>query len=296
MGPERRLQPGPLNDTLRACAAYLARARSMGIARLPAYATSAVRKASNPSELIRPLNELGVDVAVLSEEEEGRFNLLGALARAGSGQADDSAARARGEGVAVGPAGRILVADPGGDSTEICADPDSLGWRSAPVASLPFGSVSLQERFGTARDNEALPWEALRPVVEETRTLVQGFPPARPFLGAGLMPAIRMNAPIQAALEAVNHRPAEAHGAGGPYRYGELEALTKAAAALDHAGRARLMDGEPLGKIDRTCYGFASWLGLLQALKAESFRVEPWGIKLGAALALNPPSSPGAHG
>jgi hypothetical protein len=47
------------------------------------------------------------------------------------------------------------------------------------------------------------------------------------------------------------------------------------------------MDGEPLGKVDRSCYGFASWLGVLQALDAEQFLVEPWGIKLGAALVLN---------
>jgi hypothetical protein len=58
-------------------------------------------------------------------------------------------------------------------------------------------------------------------------------------------------------------------------------------ASRDHAGRAALMDGEPLGKIDRTCYGFASWLGALDALGAKTFTIEPWGIKLGAALFLN---------
>jgi hypothetical protein len=107
------------------------------------------------------------------------------------------------------------------------------------------------------------------------------------FVGAGLIPAIRINAPIQRALEQVNGRALTAHGEGGSYLRAELETLCRHTAALDHAGRAALLDGEPIGKVDRTCYGFASWLGILDALGADAFHVEPWGIKLGAVIALN---------
>ena len=164
-------------------------------------------------------------------------------------------------------------------------------WKTAPVASLPFGSVSLQEKYGTKHDNSPIRWQRLETVAAETRDLVRDFAPAKAFLGRGLMPAIRINLPIQRALEQVNGLPPAAHGQGGTYTYRHLEALSQAMAATDHAGRAALMEGEPLGKVDRSCYGFASWLGVLQALDAKEFHVEPWGIKLGAAIHLNPSDS-----
>jgi exopolyphosphatase/pppGpp-phosphohydrolase len=263
MGPDRRLQPGPLNDTVAAVKQFLNRAKDFGLATVPAYGTSAVRKAANPEDLILPLKALGVETCILSEEDEGRWNLCGALA-----QGLPSA----------------LVLDPGGDSSELCGGSD---WRTAPVASLPFGSVSLQEKYGSGADNKPLPWSLLERVAAETAEVVRRYPPARPFLGQSLVPAIRMNPPIQRALEQANGQPPEEHGEGGVYAYEELEVLTRAVARLDHAGRAALMAGEPLGKVDRTSYGFASWLGTLQALGAKNFTVEPWGIKLGAAIVLN---------
>jgi exopolyphosphatase/pppGpp-phosphohydrolase len=264
MGPQRRLQGGPIAETLAAAEAYLAQARGLGIERLPAYGTSAIRKAANPQDLTDPLKAMGIATWVLGEEDEGRWNLLGAQARRRQGA--------------------VLVLDPGGDSSEVCG---GTHWRSAPVASLPLGSVSLQEKYGSPQDNAPIPWDQLVVVAADTRELVRHFAPAKPFLGQALVPAIRVNLPIQRALEQVNGLAPAGHGDGGPYSYRHLEALTKAVAATDHAGRAALMAGEPLGKLDRSCYGFASWLGVLQALDAKEFMVEPWGIKLGAALVLN---------
>jgi exopolyphosphatase/guanosine-5'-triphosphate,3'-diphosphate pyrophosphatase len=264
MGEERTLKAGPIADTVAACTAFLKLAQGLGVARVPAYGTSALRKAQNPEALFEPLEALGIATCVLSEEEEGRLNLLGAQGHQ------------EGKG--------LLVLDPGGDSSECCGGDD---WRTAPVASLPFGSVSLQERFGTRHDNDPIPWRRLQETTAFAKAAALGHPNFAGFAGQGLMPAIRMNLPIQRALEQVNGLPKAAHGAGGTYTYQHLEALSQAVAATDHAGRTRMMDGEPLGKVDRSCYGFASWLGVLQALEAESFIVEPWGIKLGAAKFLN---------
>jgi len=266
MGTQRRLQPGPIADTLSACAVFAKKAKTFGVETVPAYGTSAVRKATNADDLITPLRRrFDVMTTVLGEEDEGRLNLLGVLSHT--------------------PDSKVLVLDPGGDSSEACGGED---WKTAPVASLPFGSVSLQEKYGTKHDNSPIRWERLQKVATETRDLVRGFGPAKAFLGQRWMPAIRINLPIQRALEQVNGLPQAAHGQGGTYTYAQLEALSKAVAATDHAGRAALMDGEPLGKVDRSCYGFASWLGVLQALEAQEFHVEPWGIKLGAAIYLNP--------
>ena len=281
MGEERTLKPGPLADTLNACRDFLSRARAMGLPDPPAYATSAVRKAANPEALLDPLRAMGVTASILGWEDEGRLNLLGLQARLRSSAV---------------PAQRPLVMDPGGDSTEICADLDTAGWERARVASLPFGSVSLQEEFGSSRDNEPLAWTLMEEVAGRAARVLRTFPDAFPFAGAGLLPAIRMNLPIQRALERINGLPAAGHGEGGTYALHALEALCRETASRDHAGRAALMAGEPMGKVDRTCYGFASWLGILRSLEADRFLVEPWGIKLGAALALNPPSTTGTHG
>ena len=246
----------------------IAKARERGVERLPTYATSAVRKAANPQDLLGPLAALGIETKVLSEEDEGRLNLLGAAVR--SGRKDS-----------------VLVIDPGGDSTECTADMDGGGWMAARVASLPFGSVSLQEAHGSAADNDPIAWERLAAASAAAKAAASAHPLFGAFVGAGLIPAIRINAPIQRALEQANGRPLAAHGEGGTYGRAELERLCRRTASLGHAGRAALLDGEPIGKVDRTCYGFASWLGILDALGADAFQAEPWGIKLGAVIALN---------
>jgi exopolyphosphatase/pppGpp-phosphohydrolase len=274
MGDEATLKPKPVSDTLSACADFLARARTLELRRLPAYGTSALRKAKNPELLFHALEQMGMEPIILGPEEEGRLNLLGLLA----GQAGLTRA---------GDATKPLVIDPGGDSTELCADLDRQGWERATVASLPLGSVSLQERFGSGRDNQALAWEPLERVVVHARETLERFPAARPFAGASPLPSIRMNLPVQRALDRVNGLAEAAHGRGGPYTRAELLVLVRELAARDRAGRAALLDGEPLGKMDRTAYGMASWLGILEGLQSEHFLVEPWGIKLGAALFLN---------
>lgn len=298
MGEERTLKAGPLAETLAACEAFQRKARELGAGTLPAYATSAVRKAKNPEALVGPLKAMGIDVRVLTEDEEGRWNYLGATARVLGTRPEGASLRAT-DTPRVGPLGvpsgtplpvasRVLVIDPGGDSTESTGDVSGEGWESAVVASLPFGSVSLQEAHGSAADNEPIPWQRLEAALEAAKGASLGHPNFSKFVGAGFVPAIRMNYPIQRALEGVNVRPLTAHGEGGLYTRDELAELTRQTALLDHAGRAALLEGEPIGKVDRTCYGFASWLGILDALQAKAFTVEPWGIKLGAVIALNP--------
>lgn len=267
MGPENMLKAGPIVATLRACEGFLAQAKSLGVERVPAYATSAVRKAENADELLKPLQGLGIEARILGEDEEGRLNLLGVQARI--------------------PDAKFLVIDPGGDSTETTADLSGAGWDKAQVASLPFGSVSLQERFGSEHDNAPIAWAQLQKAVEAAKDAALRHPQFKAFIGAGLMPAIRMNAPIQRALQEVNGRVRTPHGEGDLFSRFELEQLDRRLASMDHGARGKLLEGEAIGKVDRTCYGFASWLGILDALGAEAFVVEPWGIKLGAVIALN---------
>jgi exopolyphosphatase/pppGpp-phosphohydrolase len=262
MGAEMILQPGPLNDTIAAVQDYVIQGHAWGLDILPAYGTSALRKAKNREILIRDLHErFDMEVSILSEVEEGRLNLLGAQHRS------------------------PLVIDPGGDSTDCAWGKD---WRSADTASLPFGSVSLQEKFGHEIPGEAIGEESLEALRRWVKQSLDSFAPALALKKSGISPAIRMNLPIQAALNLF----AGGHRGGGlraDHAYGidDLRSLTAAMAAMTHDSRAQLISGEPVGKVDRTPFGFASWIAILEWMDAGSFKVEPWGIKLGAALVLN---------
>lgn len=124
--PEKRLQAEPIRRTIAVAAGYADRARRLGAGPIAACATSAAREARNGDEFLEAARSAGIDIRVISEEEEARLTLLGV--RHGLGW----------------PPGTMLVFDIGGGSTELMLARDS----GPPVfASLPLGAVKLTEQF-----------------------------------------------------------------------------------------------------------------------------------------------------
>ncbi len=124
----RRFHPDALARTFDAVDTYAARVRDLGVDRVRFLATSAARDVSNRDILFDGVRErLGIDVEVITGDEEARLSFLGALS---GGPVD---------------AGPVLVMDVGGGSTElILGDLDG----SVRVArSLDMGSVRIRERF-----------------------------------------------------------------------------------------------------------------------------------------------------
>ena len=124
----RRFHPDALARTFAAVDTYAARIRELGVGQVRFLATSAARDVSNRDEFFDGVRDrLGVDVDVITGDEEARLSFLGALS---------------GGPVAAGP---VLVMDVGGGSTElILGDLDG----SVRVArSLDMGSVRIRERF-----------------------------------------------------------------------------------------------------------------------------------------------------
>ena len=124
----RRFHPDALARTLAAVDTYAARIRELGVDQVRFLATSAARDVSNRDEFFDGVRDrLGVDVDVITGDEEARLSFLGALS---------------GGPVSAGP---VLVMDVGGGSTElILGDLDG----SVRVArSLDMGSVRIRERF-----------------------------------------------------------------------------------------------------------------------------------------------------
>ena len=124
----RRFHPDALARTFAAVDMYAARIRDLGVDQVRFLATSAARDVSNRDEFFEGVRErLGVDVDVITGDEEARLSFLGALS---------------GGAVAAGP---VLVIDVGGGSTElILGDLDGSVRYSR---SLDMGSVRIRERF-----------------------------------------------------------------------------------------------------------------------------------------------------
>jgi exopolyphosphatase / guanosine-5'-triphosphate,3'-diphosphate pyrophosphatase len=124
----RRFHPDALARTFAALDTFAARIRELDVERVRFLATSAARDVSNRDELFSGVRDrLGVDVDVISGDEEARLSFLGALS---------------GGPVAAGPA---LVMDVGGGSTELILGELDGDVRAA--RSLDMGSVRIRERF-----------------------------------------------------------------------------------------------------------------------------------------------------
>lgn len=124
----RRFHPDALARTFAAVDTYAARIRDLGVDRVRFLATSAARDVENRDEFFDGVRDrLGVDVDVISGDEEARLSFLGALS---------------GGPVAEGP---VLVMDVGGGSTEVILGDLDGSVRAA--RSLDMGSVRIRERY-----------------------------------------------------------------------------------------------------------------------------------------------------
>jgi exopolyphosphatase / guanosine-5'-triphosphate,3'-diphosphate pyrophosphatase len=125
--PDRKLQPEPIRRTLCVLRRFREAAEARGAARIIAVGTSALREAANRDTfLVRARSEAGVEVAVVSGEEEARLTLLGVRAALSD------------------VSGRLLMMDIGGGSTEFLrAD----GTRILATVSTGLGVVKLAETY-----------------------------------------------------------------------------------------------------------------------------------------------------
>lgn len=121
------LRETAIRRTLDALREYLEICRAHGAAQIAAVGTAALRSAANRDEFLARARELGVEVEVISGEEEARLSFL-AVRR-------DPRWRS---------AERLLVVDIGGGSTEVIIS-DSRGLGMGERVSLPLGAVRLTE-------------------------------------------------------------------------------------------------------------------------------------------------------
>ncbi len=125
MGAENILRPTPIDRTVRLMKVFKVLCEANGIDTIIATATSAVRDARNQAEFLRRVyTEAGLNLRVLSGDEEAYYGYLGAI---------NSTAIHNG-----------LVLDLGGGSLELSRVQDRQLFHST---SLPLGAVRLTETF-----------------------------------------------------------------------------------------------------------------------------------------------------
>ncbi|MFL6140817.1 MAG: hypothetical protein ACJ72N_02960 [Labedaea sp.] len=161
IGRSGELSKAGADELVRTVADAKASAEKLGCDDLMAFATSAVREADNSAKVLRRVvDETGVDLQVLSGEDEAKFTFLAARRWYGWS------------------AGRLLVLDIGGGSLEIAAGVDEI---PDFATSLPLGAGRLtRTRFSTDPPTrgeviDAADWlgEQLAPVAKKLAKLGQ---------------------------------------------------------------------------------------------------------------------------
>ena len=125
--PSEEIEAEKIVEVAAVVAGQLQRARDLGAAEVLGVATAAVRQAANGEALVTAVREsCGLEVAVLSAEEEARLAFKGAARTLG-----------------YAPAGALGVVDVGGGSSELVVGtvPDRIEW----YASFPVGSGQLTD-------------------------------------------------------------------------------------------------------------------------------------------------------
>jgi exopolyphosphatase / guanosine-5'-triphosphate,3'-diphosphate pyrophosphatase len=125
--PSEEIEAEKIDEVVGVVAGQLQRARDLGAAEVVGVATAAVRHAANGHALVSAVREAcGLEVAVLSAEEEARLAFAGAARTLG-----------------YAPAGSLGVVDVGGGSSELVVGtvPDRIDW----YASCPVGSGQLTD-------------------------------------------------------------------------------------------------------------------------------------------------------
>ncbi|MDC0713383.1 exopolyphosphatase [Stigmatella sp. ncwal1] len=140
-------------------------------ARVRAVATSALREARNQTKVLRRVREeTGLELEVVSGEEEARLICLGVLHRTPVWE-------------------RSLLVDIGGGSTEIVL---ATGEQPQGLWSLPLGAVRLTQHFDTSAEVPSAQLRRMREDIDaRLRESLPGFVPRLPRVALGSSGTIR---------------------------------------------------------------------------------------------------------
>jgi exopolyphosphatase / guanosine-5'-triphosphate,3'-diphosphate pyrophosphatase len=235
-------------------------AEGRGAARMLAFATSAIRDAANSQAVLdRVRTETGVELEVLSGEDEARLTFLAARRWFGWSS------------------GRLLLLDIGGGSLEV-----AVGVEEAPEAafSVALGAGRLTRDHVPTDPPTAEEWARLSRFVrqEVARDLGRVLRQGAPDLGVATSKTFRSLARICGA----------APSAEGPYvrrelRRVDLEEWIPKLAAMPSAERLRL-PGVSAGRASQLFAGAVVAGAVMDLMELEALQICPWALREGVLL------------
>ena len=264
----RRLLDAACERTLSCLSKYAADLRELGVTRLDAVGTSAMRDAAGGEEFVaRAAQVLGVAPRVIDGNEEARLTFAGALS--GLRELPDS--------------GPVTVFDIGGGSTEIVVGArDAHERRIASAVSLDIGSVRLFERHVTTDP----PNQAALDLVERDIQSALAHAPRPAALGAGAtLVGVAGTVTQLAALELELTRYDGTRVHGYTLTRDAVERLASRLASLDVSQRRALPGMEP-SRADVIVVGSAIARAVLQWSGATELVVSDRGVRWGLAEEL----------
>ena len=262
--PARVLQPEPIRRTVRVLRRFRELAESQGASTVLAVGTSALREAANRAPFLTCARyEAGLEIAVISGEEEGRLALLGV--RTGLPTPPD----------------RLVMLDIGGGSTEILL---AEGLRILASASTGLGAVTLTERFLKTDPPDPAELDAVRRAAASRlgRLLREGFRGlTSDAVLAGTAGTVTSLAAIDLGLDPYD--PGRVNG----YRLtrDRVAELLRELASLPLADR-RGVRGLEAARADVIVAGTAVCLAAMEALGAGCLTVSDGGLREGILLDL----------
>lgn len=253
-----RLSDAAMDEAARALDMMLRIAREYDVTHVRAIATEAVRSASNGAAFVERLrDELGLEVEVVSGEQEARLALLSAL-----------------ESLAL--SGSVAVIDIGGGSVEIVR---AEGREIERAVSLPLGAVVLSDRFRTA---DPMPKAEYRALGEYVRTTLTG---AVPGDAEGPANCVGSGGTVTtlAAIIAAGRSPGLASMHGFTFTRDELAAL-RARLARSTAKQRAAMKGMSEARVDLIVAGAVVLDEALRALGCDRVTANARGMREGIII------------
>ncbi|MGB4582010.1 MAG: Ppx/GppA phosphatase family protein [Coriobacteriia bacterium] len=252
-----RLSDAAIEVSVHALDMMLRIAREYDVTHVRAIATAAVRTASNGEAFVRRLrDELGLEVEVITGEQEGMLALISAV-----------------ESLAL--SGRVAVVDIGGGSVEIVR---AVGRDVTWVVSLPLGAVVLSDRF---RTDDPMPKGQYRKLGEHVRqALAGGLPEAAPsetLVGSG------GTVTTLAAMIAAERDPGLASMHGFEFGRDELSGLRGRLARTTAKERAAIR-GMSDGRVDLIVAGAVVLDEVMEALGATRVIANARGMREGIII------------
>lgn len=262
--------------TIRALEFFSEKIREYGVKEATAVATSVVRRAKNKKEFLENvLKRTGIDVKIISGDEEARLSLLGVLSVIKTAAPPPLSPSTRGTG---GGAAKCLVVDIGGGSTEFIA---TNGGKMMGAWSMEMGVVHLTENYlktdpPSKEELNAMENE-IKAVIAKLKDLVNRLLPPAVFVGtAGTITTL---AAIDQGLEKYDPEKINNY----ILSYGTIKKIYQHLASLPLKQREKILSLEK-GREDIIIPGAAIALKAMEAFGFDKITVSDAGLLEGILL------------